>query len=118
MDGILGVKVEAKEATGVAKTAFTANWTELHNADKYKLNVIKILEAKEDVKDVVVLHEDFNAIDQGTMDNPYNPYNRIQRILHHIHGLKFRFSCPSAFPVSPFCLKLLNMSAVTKHDIT
>lgn len=58
VDGILGVKVEAKEATDVSKTAFTANWTELHNADKYKLNVIKILEAKEDVKDVVVLHED------------------------------------------------------------
>ena len=48
----------------------------------------------------------------------HEQFNRIQRILHHIHGLKFRFSCPSAFPVSPFCLKLLNMSAVTKHDIT
>lgn len=80
VDGILGVKVEAKEATGVSKTAFTANWTELHNADKYKLNVIKILEAKEDVKDVVVLHEDFNAIDQGTMDNPYNPYTYVYNL--------------------------------------
>lgn len=80
VDGILGVKVEAKEATDVSKTAFTANWTELHNADKYKLNVIKILEAKEDVKDVVVLHEDFNAIDQGTKDNPYNPYTYVYNL--------------------------------------
>ena len=48
----------------------------------------------------------------------HEQFNRIQRILPHIHGLEFPFSCPSAFPVSPFCLKLLNMSAVTKHDIT
>lgn len=77
VDGILGVKVEAKEATNVSETSFTANWTELYNADKYKLNVMKVLEAKEDMENVVVLSEDFNAIDQGTVDNPYNPYTYV-----------------------------------------
>ena len=77
VDGILGVKVEAKEATNVTETSFTANWTELNNADRYKLNIMKVLQPKEDMQNVVVLSENFNKIDQGTIDNPYNPYTYV-----------------------------------------
>lgn len=77
VDGILGVKVEAKEATNVTETSFTANWTELNNADRYKLNVMKVLQPKEDMQNVVVLSENFNKIDQGTIDNPFNPYTYV-----------------------------------------
>ena len=38
---------------------------------------MKVLQPKEDMQNVVVLSENFNKIDQGTIDNPYNPYTYV-----------------------------------------
>ncbi len=39
------------------------------------------------------------------------------RIIYAVHRNHFRLSGSAGFPVSPFCLKLLNMRAVFQHNV-
>ena len=44
--------------------------------------------------------------------------DRPVRIIHIIERHKFFFSCTPALPVTPLCLKHLDMGTVTQHDLT
>lgn len=70
VDGITGLKVTAKEATGITSNGFTANWEPLGHATNYNVTLSRVTVAKEDMADVVVLEENFDAITEGTIDNP------------------------------------------------
>lgn len=70
VDGVQGLDIEATEATDLTAESFTANWTPLHHADIYTVAINRITKAETDMTDVVVLHEDFNKITEGTVDYP------------------------------------------------
>lgn len=70
VDAISGLKVKALPATDITAAGFTANWEPLGHATDYKVDVYTQITAKQDMKDVVVITEDFNAITEGTVDNP------------------------------------------------
>lgn len=70
VDGIKGLKVSAEEPTNVSATGFTANWQPLGHATSYKVESFRITHATADMNNVVVLEESFDAINEGTVDNP------------------------------------------------
>lgn len=70
VDAISGLKVKALPATDITATGFTANWEPLGHATDYKVDVYTQITAKQDMKDVVIITEDFNAITEGTVENP------------------------------------------------
>lgn len=74
VDGITGLKPETLETTEVTRTSFTANWRPLGHATDYKVETSRITRAGKEMKDVVVLEEDFNAIGEEGEDwiSPYD----------------------------------------------
>ncbi len=70
VDAISGLKVKALPATDITAAGFTANWEPLGHATDYKVDVYTQITAKQDMKDVVIITEDFNAITEGTVENP------------------------------------------------
>lgn len=70
VDAISGLKVKALPATDITAAGFTANWEPLGHATDYKVDVYTQITAKQDMNDVVIITEDFNAITEGTVDNP------------------------------------------------
>lgn len=70
VDAISGLKVKALPATDINAAGFTANWEPLGHATDYKVDVYTQITAKQDMKDVVIITEDFNAITEGTVENP------------------------------------------------
>lgn len=75
VDGIIGVKPQIMQPTGVAPNGYTAHWEALYNADSYKLWHEQVIVAKEDMENVTVLHEDFNRITEGSVDEPGMEYS-------------------------------------------
>lgn len=76
VDGIVGVTPMPKEPTNVSATSYTANWEALYHADKYQLNTYQIVQPKEETSDVVVLHETFDRINEGSVEQPSVTYDR------------------------------------------
>lgn len=75
VNGVEGLKAEALPATGISADGFTANWNTKATASAYKLNVYRYLdEAKEDIPNMTLIHENFDNIDKGSLSNPYNPW--------------------------------------------
>ncbi len=74
VDGITGLKPQALEATEITKSSFTANWRPLGHATDYKVETSRITHANTDMNGVLVLEEDFNAIDSEGQDwiSPYD----------------------------------------------
>lgn len=70
VDGITGLQVETLPASNITATGFTANWQPLGHATNYSVALNRVTTAKEDMKDVLVLEENFDAITEGTVDNP------------------------------------------------
>lgn len=70
VNGINGLKPEVLEATDITTNSFTAHWEAMPKAATYKVELAKRITAKEDMKEVVLLHEDFNAVKEGTVSAP------------------------------------------------
>lgn len=70
VDGIAGLSVETEDASDITPTSFTASWKQLGHATNYKVDGFRIFEPKTDAKDVLVIEEDFDGIDEGTLSNP------------------------------------------------
>ncbi len=79
VDGLNGIKPVTKPATNVAHGAFTANWENLPNADNYKVNLIKV--ANGTGEDVVLLHETFDKVTEGTVDAPITSWNTTESLV-------------------------------------
>lgn len=75
VNGVEGLKADALPATNVTDNGFTANWKGKATATRYRLGVYRSTDsAVEDMPNFVVVHEDFNKIDKGTLLNPENPW--------------------------------------------
>ena len=75
VNGVVGLKADALPATDVSDNGFTANWKRKATATRYRLGVYRSTDsAIEDIPDFIVLHEDFNKVDKGTLENPDNPW--------------------------------------------
>lgn len=70
VDGVAGLKVQVNRPTDVADGAFTVSWQPLGHADSYSLTLSGITRAQEEIKDVTVIAENFDRIDQGTVEQP------------------------------------------------
>lgn len=70
VDGVSGLQVQSAQASSVSPTGFTASWDALGHATQYSVNGYRWIDAQQDIDDVVVLEEDFDAIDEGTVDAP------------------------------------------------
>ena len=70
VDGIAGLKVSGLEAEDVSPDAFTARWNRLGHATSYTVSLYSTLCPESDMQDVTVLEEDFENIDQGTLEQP------------------------------------------------
>lgn len=70
VDGVVGLKVESNEASEVTPTSFTASWKPLGHATDYTVSLKQVITPTTDIEDVVVLEENFDAITQGTVENP------------------------------------------------
>ncbi|MDE6854624.1 MAG: hypothetical protein K2J38_06160, partial [Muribaculaceae bacterium] len=70
VDGIAGLSVETEEPTDITPNSFTASWKQLGHATDYKVEGFRIFEPKTDMEGVVVVEENFDGIDEGTLSNP------------------------------------------------
>lgn len=70
VDGITGIKPSTPVISNVNSSSFQASWEPVGKADNYSVEVSKIVEAKADMPQVVVLEEDFNGITEGTVEAP------------------------------------------------
>lgn len=70
VDGISGLKTETLEPDDISPDSFTARWKRLGHASAYTVNLYSILSPETEMKDVTVLEEDFENIDQGTPEQP------------------------------------------------
>lgn len=83
VDGIVGINLQAYDATDVSSTGFTANWETLYNADRYKLNVNQQYTTQEDNEDVVLAYEDFSMITDGTLDMPGTSWSTTHSLVEN-----------------------------------
>lgn len=70
VDGIIGITLNALEPSNISSTGFTANWEPLYNADRYTIDVNQEYVTKENNEEVVIAHEDFSGITDGTLTSP------------------------------------------------
>lgn len=70
VNGINGLKPVVQEATDITTNSFTAHWETMPKAASYKVELAKRITAKEDMKEVEILHEDFNLVKEGTVSAP------------------------------------------------
>lgn len=70
VDGLTGLKVGLEEPTDVTPTSFTARWQRMPKADSYSVECLRSTTAAADMAQVVVIEENFDAITDGTVDNP------------------------------------------------
>ena len=71
VDGILGLKPEVLPATDVTENSFTANWTSLHNATSYKVELNQEVVAQNDNDTIELIHEDFASLTEGSILYPH-----------------------------------------------
>ncbi len=72
VDGLNGVKPVALPATDVTDNSFTANWEGIVTAETWKVNTNKLIEGNGE--EVVLLYENFDRIDKGTIAYPVTSY--------------------------------------------
>ena len=71
VDGIVGLKPVINTPENVTSTSFDVTWSKFNNARSYSVDLSKITYAKNaDKAGVVVLDENFDLIQDGTVDNP------------------------------------------------
>lgn len=70
VDGIRGLSPETEEPTNVTPTTFTASWKPLGHATDYTVDLLRVMTPATDAKDVVVLEESFDNINEGTVEAP------------------------------------------------
>lgn len=70
IDGILGLSPSVEEATSITPTSFVANWKRNYNADFYRMHVYRHDKVKAAKEKVVLLHETFDKITEGTVQAP------------------------------------------------
>ncbi len=68
VDGVNGLIPDAPAISNVTPTSFTASWNPIGKADTYTLDVKKILTAKEDMMQVLINEENFDAITETGTD--------------------------------------------------
>ncbi|MDD7257370.1 MAG: DUF6383 domain-containing protein [Prevotellaceae bacterium] len=73
VDGIVGLKPTVLPATDVTGDSFTARWEEMPHAGSYIVNLYEEVTTKEDGENVMLLHEDFEKITEGTVEKPAAP---------------------------------------------
>lgn len=73
VDGITGIAPVVLPATAVTATGFTANWEPLPHAESYIVNLYEDITTQQPDQKVTLLHEDFDKIEDGTVDNPAAP---------------------------------------------
>ncbi len=74
VDGLNGLKPTLLDATEVTTAGFTAHWVDLPAADIYKVNTHKAVTRTEASDEVVLIHETFDGIVEGTVNNPVTSY--------------------------------------------
>lgn len=70
VDGVQDIMPEAPEISNVTRNSFTASWKPVGKADTYLVGTWKIVNAEADMPKVVVLEENFDGIDEGTVEMP------------------------------------------------
>ncbi len=81
VDGIVGLSPKALPATNVSATDFTANWETMPNATQNQVNVYRELKKEHGTNgEVVVMHETFDKIEDGTIDQPIISYNLAESL--------------------------------------
>ena len=75
VDGIVGITPVLDEPTNVSETGFDITWTKFYNAQNYVIDLSKIVNAKEDMQNVVILEEGFDKIVDGTLNAPGMDWN-------------------------------------------
>ncbi len=84
VDGIVGLSPKALPATNVSATDFTANWETMPNATQNQVNVYRELKKEHGTNgEVVVMHETFDQIEDGTIDQPIISYNLAESLSEH-----------------------------------
>ncbi len=79
VDGLTGLTPVALDATDVTANSFTARWEAMPHATDYAVKVSRLTKAEKDMEDVTVIEENFDKINNGTVDNPgydfVSPFN-------------------------------------------
>lgn len=75
VDGLIGLKPQFTSAQATSPTTIEAAWTELSNAQTYRVKTTRTLTAAQDMSGVTVLHEDFSRVTVGTVDSPEAIYS-------------------------------------------
>lgn len=80
VDGLIGVVPTALPATDVTETSFTANWEAINTASEYKLSVDQTMYTTRNDEDVVMVHEDFSELTEGTVLSPHDEWTMVYNI--------------------------------------
>lgn len=70
VDGVAGLSVVTDEPANVSNVGFTASWQPLGHASDYKVELYRVLRAETAQNDVLIVADDFNAVDEGTVTSP------------------------------------------------
>lgn len=77
IDGLKGVKPVVLPASDITENSFTANWEPMPRAESYTVSLSKVIRATEDNSRVEIIHEDFNRITEGTLEEPVKDEQNI-----------------------------------------
>ncbi len=70
VDGVAGLPVQMLPPSDGADGAFTVSWKPLGHADTYSLQLSSVTVADAPMQDVTIIEENFDRINQGTVQNP------------------------------------------------
>ena len=94
VDAVSGLKPVVEEATNVTENSFDIAWTKFNNAREYSVDLYKAITAKEDLQDVVILEENFDKINDGTVELPhqewYDSYDFADNGLCDAHWVSYQ----------------------------
>lgn len=80
VDGINGVTPTALEASDIFANGFTANWETIYNAGSYRLSIGQKITTTSDNQEIVLAHEDFSGLTEGTVSAPHNPWTMTHNL--------------------------------------
>lgn len=83
VDGLRGVVPTALPASDITATSFTANWEAIYTASNYKLDVNQTLYTLSNNEEVVIVHEDFSGLTEGSILYPHDEWDVIYDLNDH-----------------------------------
>ena len=80
VDGLIGVTPRVDQPSNVTETQYTAHWERLYSAGHYQFNSYKLLRHQKSQATQTILHETFDNLIEGTIDNPITPDEPVVRL--------------------------------------